>query len=135
MDRTIRVISDVKDLSELLDGASVDHARLVPSGARLRLEVELTRACAELQTVARRGWFTKTKTPWVKSRLSFAHIKDASIQRVEETPVQQVPLLSCEAIAGGYTLVMTSPDGLRLTVVLEQLDGQFADFGQPITSP
>ena len=135
MKRTIAVVNDMKDLSELLNGARVEQASLVPSGGRLRLEMELTRACPELQTAVRRGLLTRTKTPWVKSRLTLNQIKDASVQRLTETPPGETPLLSCEAIPGGYTLVVTSPDGLRLSLALEQLIGQFADVGSPIESP
>ncbi len=134
MERTIAVLSDVKDLSELLHGASVEQARLVPSGGRLRLEMELTRACAEMPAVAHRGFMGRIKIPWVKSRLSLGQIKDAAVQRLSHAPPAQTSLLSCEAVAGGYTLVVTSPDGLRLSLTLEQLNGQFADLGQPITS-
>ena len=135
MEQRISVVSDVKNLSELLNGASVDQARLVPSGGRLRLELELTRACPELATVVRRGLLTRTKTPWVKSRLVLDQIKDAAVQRLVDTPPDQTPLLSCEAIPGGYQLVVTAPDGLHLQLTLEQLDGQFADVGKPIESP
>jgi hypothetical protein len=135
MEREIHVLSDVKDLSELIDGASVDQARLIPSGRRLSLEMSLTRACPELQTVVRRGLLTRTKTPWVKSRLTLNQITEASVQRLIDTPAESASLLSCEAIQGGYTLVVTSPDGLRLSLTLEQLDGRFMDVGAPIDSP
>ncbi|MBI3010993.1 MAG: hypothetical protein HYY58_00670 [Candidatus Omnitrophica bacterium] len=135
MEKAIAVLTDVKDLSEVLDGASVDRVCLIPSGGRLRLEMELTRACPELNTVVRRGFLTKTKTPWVKGRLSLGQIKDASVERMAETPADQPPLLLCETVPGGYTLVVTSPDGLRLSLTLEQLEGQFADIGRPVDSP
>ena len=135
MERAISVLSDVKDLSELLEGASVDQARLTPSGGRLKLEMELTRACPELQTVMRRGVITRTKTPWVKSCLTLSQIKDASVRRLTDAPPGETPLLSCEAIPGGYTLVVMSHDGLRVSLTLEQLNGQFADVGNPIESP
>ena len=132
MERTLTVLTDVKDLGELLGGANIDLARLVPSGRRLRLELELTRACPELQTVVRRAFVTRTKTPWVKSRLTFDHVQDAAVQRLAEAPAGQAPVLSCEAIPGGYTLTVTSPDGLRLVLTLAQLSGQFADVSQPL---
>ena len=135
MEQAISVVSDVKNLGELLDGASVDQARLIPRGGRLRLEMELTRACPELQTAVRRSFLTRTKTPWVKSRLALDQIKEAAVQRLVDAPPDQVPLLSCEAIPGGYQLVVTAPDGLRLQLSLEQLDGQFTDVGQPMGSP
>ena len=127
MERTIAVVNDVKDLSELLSGARVEQARLVPSGGRLRLEMELTRIYSELQTVERHGLLTRTKTPRFKSRLVLSQIKDAAVQRLTDAPPGETPLLSCEAIPGGYTLVVASSDWLRLLLTLEQLDGQFAD--------
>ena len=135
MEQVITFVTDVKNLGELLDGASVDQARVVPSGGRLRLELELTRACPELATVVKRGLLARTKTPWVKSRLVLNQIKDVAVQRLVDAPPDQVPLLSCEAIPGGYQVVVTAPDGLRLQLILEQLDGQFTDVGQPIASP
>ena len=135
MEQLITVVSDVKNLSELLEGSSIDEARLTPSGGRLRLDLELTRACLELQPVARRGFMTRTKTPWVKSRLTMSPILDASVRRLADSPTVHTPLLSCEAIPGGYRLVVTAPDGLQLHLTLEQLDGHFADVGKPIESP
>ena len=135
MEQAIALVSDVKNLSELLDGASVDQTRLVPIGGRLRLEIELTRACPELQTVVRRGFLTRTKTPWVKGCLTLNQVTDAAVRHVADASPGQAPLLTCEAIPGGYRLVVTAPDGLQLQLTLEQLNGQFADVGKPIESP
>jgi len=135
MERTIGVLTDVKDLSEWLDGSRVDQARLVPSSGRLRLELELTRACPELSTTARRGFLTRTKTPWVRCHLAFNQVTEASVQHLTEPRPGETSLLSCEAVAGGYQLVVTAPDGLQLVLKLEQLDGHFVDTGTPIASP
>lgn len=135
MEQTIAVVSDVKNVSELLEGASVDGARLVPAGGRLRLEMDLTRACPELQTVVRKGFMTRTKTPWTKSRLTLEAIKDVAIQRAADVPSTQAPLLSCDAVPGGYSLTVTAHDGLRLQLTLEQLTGRFMDVGQPVEAP
>ena len=48
MERHISVLTDLKDLSELLGGARIDHVRLVPDSSGLRSEIDLTRACPEL---------------------------------------------------------------------------------------
>jgi len=135
MERAITVLSDVNALSELLDGARVDRARLVPSAGKLRLELEVTRACPELQTVERRGLMRRRRIPWVTSRLRLDQVKDAAVQRLDGLPPGQTPLLSCEAIPGGYRFVVTTADGLRLQAVLETLSGQFADTGAPSASP
>jgi hypothetical protein len=135
MQRTISVVSDVKDLSEVLNGASVDQARFVSSGGRLRLEMELTRAMVERQQVIRQGWFKRFRTPWIKSRLVLEQIQDVAVQHLSDQPPEQLPLLACDAIAGGYQFVVTSPEGLRLQLTLEQLQGQFEDIGSPIESP
>ena len=135
MERAITVLSDIKDLSELLDGARIDQVRLVPDGGRLRVEMELTRACPELKTTVRVGLRRRVKVPWVKSRLSLAHIKDASVQRLEDGPADQTPLLSCEAVSGGYACDVTGLDGLQLSLSLEQLSGEFADTSSPADAP
>lgn len=135
MERTVTVLSDVKDLGELLGGARVDQARLVPSSGRLRLELDVTRACPELQVVERRGLVRRRRIPWVTGRLRLDQVKDAIVQRLDGPPPGQTPLLECEAIPGGYRFVVTTPDGLRLQAVLEALSGQFADTGTPMTSP
>jgi len=135
MERTISVLGDVKDLGELLDGASIDAARIVPLGGRLQLEMELTRAMPERQRVVRQGLFRRVKTPWVKSRLMLNQITDVTVQRMSDTPAEQQPLLACDAIPGGYRFVVTAPDGLQLQLTLEQLSGNFADISATIESP
>jgi hypothetical protein len=135
MERTIQVMGDLKDLGELLDGAGIDQARLAPSDGRLRLDMELTRACPELQAAARPGFGGRRKVPWVKSRLVLERITDAAVQRVTDGGAAQPPLLACEAIAGGYTVAVTSHDGLRLVLTMDQLSGAFQDIGQPVANP
>ena len=135
MERAIGVVSDVKDLGEFLNGASVDQARFVSSGARLRLEMEVTRAMLEHQQVVRQGLFRRVKTPWIKGRLTLNQIQDVVVQRLSDQPPDPTPLFTCDAIPGGYQLVVTTPDGLRLQLTLEQLSGHFEDLGSPIESP
>ena len=132
MQRTITVLGDIKDLSELLAGASLDQAKLVPNGARLRLELELTRACPELQPAGRGGFGFQRRAPWVKSRLALNQIREASVQRLDDGSPAQISLLACDAVSGGYTLSVTSHDGLKLVLTLDQLDGQFVDVGMPV---
>lgn len=135
MERTLSVLSDVKSLSEFLEGASLERAHLLPGMGHMSLELELTRACPELATVVRRGFIARTKTPWVKSRLTLRRITDVAVQRIADATTAPKPLLACESVPGGYRAVVTSPDGLELTVALEQLDGQFVDVGTPVESP
>ena len=135
MQRNITLVTDVKDLSEFLNGASIEQARVVSSGGRLRLEVELTRAMVEEQRVVHQGLFKRMKTPWIKGRLTLHQIQDVTVQCVSDLPPDQAPLLSCDAVPGGYQLVVSAPDGLRLQLTLEQLSGQFEDLGAPIESP
>ena len=132
MQQTISVISDVKNLGELLDGARVDDAQVLPGGGRLRLELALTRACRERPPVGRRGLLTHAKPPEVKSRLVLGQITAASIQRRSGASEDHAPFVVCEAVAGGYEIRVAAPDGLRLRLTLEQLDGQFADVGEPV---
>lgn len=135
MQRTVSVLGDIKDLGELIEGASIDAARLVPAGDSLRLEMELTRACAEQAGAARGGFLSRQKTPWTKSRLLLEGIKDAAVGRAPEGPGAHPSLLGCEAVTGGYQLTVTSHDGLRLSLTLDRLSGQFSDIGQPVAAP
>ena len=131
MQRNVSVLSDVKDLGELIEGARIDSAKLLPSGDCLRLELELTRACAELAGTVRGGFLSPPKTPWTRSRLVLGWVKDVSVGRAPEVPGVHPSLLGCESVAGGYRLTITSPDGLQLSLTLERLSGEFADIGQP----
>ncbi len=128
MERTIEFLGDIKDLSELLGGASIDQIRLSPAGGRLKLDLELTRAC--LEAVPAGGGAFRRKTPWVKSRLVLNQIRDAAFERLESGSAQ-VSMLACDAIGGGYTFSVTSHDGLRLVLNLETLQGEFRDISQP----
>ena len=129
MKRQMTVLTDVKDLAELLDGAVVEQAKLVPAGGRLELVLEGTRAMVEQPPVARGGWFTRAKTPWTKYRLTLTRITSVTVTHVEQRPADHAPLLACETVPGGYELTVQAPDGLRLVVGLEQLDGTVADVG------
>src|SRR3989338_5460733 len=131
----ISVLGDVKDLSEILQGASLDQVRLRPDGGRLRLEAELTRACSELRPAGRGGFGLRPRVPWVKSRLTLGEIRDVSVQRLDDGSPAQMSLLACDAIPGGYTLSIMSHDGLKLVLTLDQLRGQFADVGKPAAAP
>jgi len=129
------LVTDVKDLSDLLNGASLDQARLVPSGGRMQLVLELTRAMIEHQRVVRHGPFRRVKTPWTKCQLTFKGIKTVTVKRLTDLAPDQVPLLACEAVPGGYQLTVQAPDGLQFVLGLDQLDGHFSDVGSPIEAP
>jgi hypothetical protein len=121
MQRTVSVLGDVKDLGDLLEGASIDSAKLLPAGQYLRLDMELTRACRELP-----------KSPWARSRLTLGLIKDVAVGRAPEVPGAHPSLIGCEAVAGGYRLTVTSRDRLQLSLTLDRLSGEFSDIGQPV---
>ena len=133
MERAINVLSDIKDLSELLEGASADQIRLFPSGRGLKLDLELTRACLEALPAGQASGFRR-KVPWVKSRLVLNQIRDAAFERLEDGSAH-VSLLACDSIGGGYTLSVASHDGLRLVMNLDALQGEFQDIGKPVASP
>lgn len=133
MQRTIRVLSDFKELAELLEGANVDQVRIVSAQGRLRLEIELTRAMIE-RPATRSGLFKRSRAPWIKSKLVLKAIEDVIVHRIADG-AQRAPLLSVESVSGGYTASVTSPDGLRLELTLEQLEGVFEDIGTPIEAP
>ena len=135
MERSMTLVTDVKDLSDLLNGASLDQARLVPSGGHLQLVLELTRAIVERQQVVRRGLFRRIKTPWTKCQMTLRGIHNVTVKRLTDLAPDQAPLLSCDAIPGGYQLTVQAPDGLHLLLECPQLDGSFTDIGSPIDSP
>ena len=135
MERAINVLTDVKDLSEWLKGSRVDEAKLEPSTGQLAFTLELTRAMTERQTRARQGLFMRTKTPWIRCRLTLHHIGDARIKRLTDQAPNDTPLLTCEAVKGGYQLTVQAEDGLQFILNLDQLDGTFTDVGSPIDAP
>lgn len=134
MERAIAYLTDVKDLSELLDGATIDQVRTTstPSGAEVILE--LTRGMLERQTVVRQGLFRRAKMPWTKCRLTLQGAKELVVQRATDVPPDQ-PLINCEAVLGGYHCTVQGTDGLFLSFKLDQLQGLFTDVGSPIESP
>lgn len=133
MEWTINVLGDIKDLSEMLQGASADSLRLQPAGGRMQLELELTRACPELASAQGRG-FGRARVPFVKSRLVLNHIREAAVQRLDDGSPDRLSLLACDAIAGGYVVSIVSHDGLKLVLTVDQLQGQFSDMGKPVDS-
>ena len=135
MERTIGLLTDVKDLSDLLQGARLDQVQVTPMGGILQLAVGLTRAMLEQQQVVRSGFLRRLKTPWTKCELRFARVKVLTITRVTDQAPDHAPLLACDAISGGYQLTVQAPDGLQLTLGMDQLDGRFADLGNPIENP
>lgn len=135
MDRMITVLSDVKDLGELLQGAAIDQASLTPTDGRVQLVIDGTRAMLEQPVAARGGLFKRPRTPWTKFRLTLDRITRATIARVEQAPADQSPLLACDAVAGGYQLTVRTPDGLQLVLAVDQLQGAFADAGSVIRVP
>lgn len=135
MQREIKVLTDVKDLSELLSGASVDRVRLSPGGVGMQMMAELTRAMPERQTVIRQGLFRRLKTPWITCELKLSHITSVNVKHLTDLSPDQTPVMACEAVPGGYELTVQAPDGLQLMMHLDQLDGSFADIGSPIESP
>lgn len=132
MERRISVVGDLKDLSDLLAGASVEQTRLLPEGGLLRLEMELTRACIEAPLEQRGLFGSRKKIPWVKSSFTLNRITRVLLQHLPQAQARQAPLLVCDSVSGGYTVGLTSPDGLYLLLTLEQLDGSFTDVGRPV---
>lgn len=132
MERAIEVLGDIKDLSELLQGAGIDKMRLLASGGRLKLDLELTRLCAGALPSGQ-GNLLRRKMLWVKSRLVLSRIRDAAFERAQGS-ASRVSLLACDSIEGGYTLSVTSREGLRLVMSLDALQGQFQDVGQPVAA-
>jgi hypothetical protein len=135
MQRDIKVLTDVKDLSELLSGARIERVRLLPSGGGMQLSAELTRAMPERQTVIRQGLFRRLKTPWTACELELFRVTSVAVKHLTDLAPDQTPVIACEAVPGGYQFTVQAPDGLQLVLNLDQLDGSFADIGAPIASP
>ena len=135
MKRTISSSGDVQGLGELLNGASVDRSRFALDGGALCLELELTRACLELKTSVRRGFVTRTRVPWMKSRLTLEQVTAVVVLRVSDALPQEQPVLLCEPAAVGYRVIVTNHDGLQLHLTMTQLAGIFEDIGKPIDPP
>lgn len=135
MQRDIKVLTDVKDLSELLSGANVEQVQLKPSGGGLRLAARFLRAMPERQTVVKRGPFRRLRTPWTACELNLSRIQSVTVKRLSDLAPDQIPVLACEASPGGYQCTIQAPDGLQLTVGLDQLDGSFSDVGAPVDNP
>ena len=135
MRRALNVLNDVRDLSELLNGANVEQTTLSPGGGGMQLAAELTRAMPERQAVVRQGWLRRVKTAWTKCELRLTHIQSVTVKRLTDLALGQVPVIGCEAVAGGYEFTIQAPDGLRMVLRLDQLEGSFNDLGSPIESP
>lgn len=135
MERTLQVVTDIQDLSDLLAGASVDQIRLAAAGGRMEVVVELTRALLEQQAVARRGLFRRLRTPWTKCELRIAGVVSAAVTHVMDARADHAPVVRCDAVGQGYRLAIQAPDGLQVVVTAERLQGTFADVGRVIETP
>lgn len=135
MERTFTYLTDIKDASEWLAGARVERAQLAPTGRAMRLTLELTRAMLEQQREVRQGFFRRTKTPFAACRVTLNGLHDVTITHLADQPPNDTPLLSCEAVSGGYQITVQAPDGLQIVARAEQLDGAFEDVGHPMETP
>jgi len=132
MERTITVLTDLKDLSELLHGATLQATRGVPAGGALQLIFEFTRELVEHQPTEHRGWRHRVNIPRTPCELRLSRITTVTVRRSSERSSASLPLLSCDAVPGGYQLTVQAPDGLQVVVGMTQLDGTFADLGTSV---
>ncbi|GEM_PF-3327858 len=135
MERTLQVVTDVQDLADLLQGASVDRVHLAAAGGQMEVVVALTRALLERQEVVQRGLFRRLRTPWTKCELRVSRVASATVAHVTEAQVDHAPVVHCEAVGQGYRLAIQAPDGLQVVVTADQLQGTFADVGHIIETP
>ena len=137
MERQIRVLTDIKDLDELLNGARVDRTHVISNPGRPpRLIVELTRAMIERQTVVQQGLFKRIKTPFSSCRLVFSSIRRVTTESVEGAPaLTDGAVLSCEPVKDGYHLTIRAEGGTQIMLELDALNGAFEDVGQPVETP
>ena len=136
MERALTVVSDVKNLSELLEGARIEEAALAPVGGLMQLTLTVTRAVVEQQRVVRHGFRRRVETPWATSRVVINGIR-AVTQRPSPADGSSAdsPLLSCDAVGGGYQLTVRDPAGWQFVLEVEQLQGSFTDVGELIHAP
>ena len=137
MERQIRVLTDIKDLDELLTGARVDRTHVVSSpGKPPQLIVELTRAMIERQSTVQQGLFKRTTTPFSSCRLVFSSIRRVTTESVEGAPpLTDGSVLSCEPVKGGYHLTIRGEGSAQIMLELDTLNGVFQDVGQPVETP
>ena len=134
MERRIQVLTDLDDIAELIQGARIEQANLQSKGSHSELSLELTRAMIEREP-EKRGLFRRSKVPWTKSRLTLRHITGATVTPPTDVPANEMPVVSAESVAGGYQVIVKTPEGMQMVLTAEQLDGMFADVGAPIESP
>ena len=134
MERKIQVLTDIDDLAELIQGARIEQANLHASGPYSELSLELTRAMVECPP-EKRGLFQRLRVPWTKSRLTLRHITAATVTPPTDVPLNELPVVSAESAAGGYQVIVKTPEGMQMILTADQLDGLFADVGTPIESP
>ncbi|HAM40976.1 MAG TPA: hypothetical protein DDX89_01905 [Candidatus Omnitrophica bacterium] len=135
MERAMAVLTDVKDVGELLDGARVEQAELKPGAGGWQLVARLVRAMPERQTVVKRGVFRRLKIPWTACELTLSRVQAVTVKRLTDLAPDERPILACEAVPGGYQFSIQAPDGLQLTVSLDRLEGSFRDVGTAIENP
>lgn len=135
MERRIQVLTDIKDLNELLAGASVDRTQVVSHPGQTQLIVELTRAMIERQTTVRQGLFQRLKTPFSKCQLTFASIRAVTTAKTDVAPSAASDLMACEPVKNGYRLTIRSGDGTEIALDVDTLNGRFEDVGQPVEAP
>ena len=134
MERTITVLTDINDLTQLLQGARIEQANLQSRGGQSELSLELTRAMIE-RPPEQHGLFKRSKVPWTKSRLTLRQITAATVTPPTDLPANEMPVVSAEAAVGGYQVTVKTPEGMQMVLTADQLDGLFADVGTPIESP
>jgi len=136
MERVLAVVSDIKNLSELLAGARIEEAVLACVGGRMQLTLEVTRAVVEQQRVVRQGFRHRLDTPWAKSRVVINGIRTVTQRPAPvEGSAADLSLLSCDAVAGGYHLTIQDPAGWQFVLEVEQLTGSCTDVGEVIHAP
>ena len=135
MQRSITVLTDVKDLSELLNGARVEDVRSVSAGGQSQIVATLTRAMVELQRVVPAGLFKRVKMPWTKCQLTIGQVKSASVRQATYPASAQLPILWGDAVKGGYQLILRVDEASEWVLEVPTLDGAFTDIGSPIDAP
>jgi hypothetical protein len=131
MERQIAVLSDIKDVTELLNGARIDRTRVVSGASQTQVIVDLTRAMVERPAVVQPGLFRRSKTLFTKSQLVFSAVRSVTNAPPAEGLFEGA-IMNCEPVKGGYQLTLRGEGQATLVVLVDRLDGVFQDVGQPI---
>jgi hypothetical protein len=120
MQRSIRVLSDVCTVADLLAGGRIESMDVAAQRGSSTVSVVLKRPQIEAETDR-----SAKRVPVVTSTLVFRGVAEINTQPA--VPQGQVPLVSCEAVPGGYVCALDAPPGQQTLLKMPALEGFFQD--------